>query len=58
MATLEQRVERLERRQLKIWRRLRSITKALYTAANNGLLPNTCRALFKQEHDEAEREAE
>jgi len=55
MATLEERVERLERRDSRNRRMIRRIAKALYMAAENGLLPNTCRALFKAEYDEAER---
>lgn len=58
MATLEERVTRLESKQRRLTRVVRGIAKALYIASTNGLLPVTCRALFKQEHDKAEQEAE
>jgi len=58
MATLEQRVERLERRQLKIWKRLRNLISMLALLANNGVLPTSAAAALKQQDREAESEAE
>jgi len=56
MATLEERVSKLEQRQARLHKWLKRIYRTLLMLSNNGVLPNDAAKVFKRERDELEGE--